>query len=34
VTNSYLHEAIEALLAGTEPPITETDAVGCTVKWK
>ena len=34
VTNSYLREAIEALLAGAEPPITETDAVGCTVKWK
>jgi peroxiredoxin len=34
VTRSYLREAIEALLAGAEPPITETEAVGCTVKWR
>jgi peroxiredoxin len=34
VTRRYLHEAIEALLAGAEPPVTETEAVGCSVKWK
>lgn len=34
VTNSYLRDAIDALLAGDEPPVTETEAIGCTVKWK
>lgn len=34
VTRSYLREAVEALLAGDEPSVTETEAVGCTVKWK
>lgn len=34
VTRGYLRDAIEALLAEAEPPITETEAVGCTVKWK
>lgn len=34
VTTSYLRDAIEALLTGDEPPVTETAAVGCTVKWK
>ncbi len=34
VTKSYLREAIDALLAGETPPTTETEAVGCTVKWK
>jgi len=34
VTRSYLREAIEALLAGDQPPVTETESVGCTVKWK
>jgi peroxiredoxin len=34
VTRGYLRDAIEALLADAEPPITETGAVGCTVKWK
>jgi peroxiredoxin len=34
VTRSYLREAIDALLAGEEPPTAETEAVGCTVKWK
>jgi peroxiredoxin len=27
-------DAIEAVLDGREPPVTETPAVGCTVKWK
>jgi hypothetical protein len=34
VSRSYLREAIDALLAGEEPPVTETESVGCTVKWK
>jgi len=34
VTRSYLREAIDALLAGGEPPVAETESVGCTVKWK
>lgn len=34
VSQRYLRDAIEALLAGGEPGVTETPAVGCTVKWK
>ncbi len=34
VTKSYLREALDALLAGAEPPTSETESVGCTVKWK
>jgi peroxiredoxin len=34
VSRSYLREATEALLAGEEPPVTETESVGCTVKWR
>jgi peroxiredoxin len=34
VSRSYLREAIDALLAGQEPPVTETESVGCTVKWR
>lgn len=34
VTTSYLRDAIEALLAGEEPPVTDSQPVGCTVKWK
>jgi len=30
----YLRGAIDALLAGEEPPVAETESVGCTVKWK
>jgi peroxiredoxin len=33
-TKSYLRDAIEALLAGQEPPVAETESVGCTIKWK
>lgn len=29
----YVRDAIEALLAGREPPVTRTRAVGCSVKW-
>jgi peroxiredoxin len=33
VTRSYLREAIDALMAGEEPPTAETGAPGCSVKW-
>ena len=34
VTERYLRDAIEAVLAGETPPVADTPAVGCTVKWK
>jgi peroxiredoxin len=34
VTDRYLRDAIEAALAGETPPVADTPAVGCTVKWK
>jgi peroxiredoxin len=34
VTRPYLRDALDALLAGEEPTIAETSAVGCTVKWR
>lgn len=34
VTQHYLRDAIEAALAGEAPPIADTPAVGCTVKWR
>ena len=34
VTSPYLRDAIEAALAGETPPVTDTPAVGCTVKWR
>ncbi|HEV8603106.1 MAG TPA: thioredoxin family protein [Gaiellaceae bacterium] len=34
VTQRYLRDAIEAVLSGEEPPVAETPAVGCSVKWK
>ncbi len=34
VTEKYLENAIDALLAGKKPPITETKAIGCTIKVK
>jgi hypothetical protein len=30
---SYVRDAIEALLAGKEPPLAQTRPVGCSVKW-
>jgi peroxiredoxin len=30
----YLRNALEAVLAGAEPPVTNTPPVGCTIKWK
>ena len=34
VGSHYLRDAIEAVLAGANPAVTETPAVGCTIKWK
>lgn len=33
VQKQYLRDALEALLAGKEPPITKTKVVGCSLKW-
>lgn len=33
VTRDYLRDAIDAVLAGRTPPVTETKAVGCSIKW-
>ena len=33
VTVHYLRDALDAVLGGRRPPLTETPAVGCTVKW-
>jgi peroxiredoxin len=30
----YLNNALDAILAGEEPPVVQTTAVGCTIKWK
>jgi hypothetical protein len=34
VSERYLRDALEAVLAGREPEVTDTPAVGCTVKWR
>jgi peroxiredoxin len=34
VTRNYLRDALDALLSGEQPSVTETPTVGCTVKWK
>jgi peroxiredoxin len=34
VTQHYLRDALDAVLAGREPPLAETPPVGCTVKWR
>jgi peroxiredoxin len=34
VSQHYLRDALDAVLAGEEPPETDTPAVGCTVKWR
>jgi peroxiredoxin len=34
VTANYLRDAIDALLDDRDPPVSETAAVGCSVKWK
>src|SRR5579864_3714716 len=33
VTRTYVRDALTALLAGQEPPVTKTKVVGCSVKW-
>jgi thiol-disulfide isomerase/thioredoxin len=33
VTKHYVRDALTALLAGQEPPVTNTKVVGCSVKW-
>ena len=33
-TEPYLRHALDAVLAGKEPPVAETPPVGCTIKWK
>jgi peroxiredoxin len=34
VSQQYLRDALDAVLSGQEPAVSETPAVGCTVKWK
>ena len=34
VSQQYLRDALYALLAGNDPAVAETPAVGCTVKWR
>jgi peroxiredoxin len=34
VRQHYLRDALDAVLAGREPDVADTPAVGCTVKWK
>jgi peroxiredoxin len=34
VGEQYLRDAIEALLAGRDPAVSETPPVGCSVKWR
>jgi peroxiredoxin len=34
VTQHYLRDALDALLAGDEPSVADTPAVGCSMKWK
>jgi peroxiredoxin len=34
VQSRYLREALDSVLAGRDPAVTETPPVGCTIKWK
>jgi peroxiredoxin len=34
VKSAYLRDALDAVLAGQEPPNSETAPVGCTIKWR
>ncbi len=34
VTETYLADAIEAVMAGERPAVAETAPVGCTIKWR
>ena len=33
VTKNYLRDALDSLLAGKEPSVTQTKAIGCSIKW-
>jgi peroxiredoxin len=33
VQKHYLRDALDALIAGNEPPVTKTKVVGCSIKW-
>jgi peroxiredoxin len=33
VQKNYLRDAIDALLRGEEPPVTQTKVIGCSIKW-
>ncbi|WP_089355607.1 thioredoxin family protein [Ekhidna lutea] len=34
VSETYVEDAIDAVMAGKSPEITEKRAIGCTIKWK
>ena len=34
VKSHYLRDALDAVLAGRAPSVTDVDPVGCTIKWK
>ncbi|MDQ3875635.1 MAG: thioredoxin family protein [Actinomycetota bacterium] len=34
VARHHLRDALDAVLAGRQPPVAETPPVGCTVKWR
>jgi hypothetical protein len=34
VEETYLRDALYAILAGNAPTVATTDQVGCTIKWK
>ncbi len=34
VSETYVEDAINALLSGNKPAVTEKRAIGCTIKWK
>ncbi|MDP9231507.1 MAG: thioredoxin family protein, partial [Actinomycetota bacterium] len=34
VSQQYLRDALDAVLSSEKPAVSETPAVGCTVKWK
>ena len=34
VSETYVEDAINSLLSGSKPSITEKRAIGCTIKWK
>lgn len=33
-SKKYVENAVDALLAGKKPPVTNVTAIGCTIKWK